>query len=235
MSTRRSLIIGGGCLAAAGAAYGFTPRRKVSLLGDVKLASLVPMNVGGWTARDVSDLIAPPTDDSLEAKLYGEQVERVYQDGATGAQVMMLLAHGATQSNDLMVHRPEVCYPAFGFRLSNNHQIDVPIAANVAVPGRMLVADAPDRRETIIYWTRMGNLLPVDESEQRWDRVKLAMKGVVADGVLSRFSMVGDDTAANFTLLAQFVAALLQAAPSAGRRALIGADLGAALDRVAGR
>ena len=234
MSTRRSLLIGGACVAAAAGAYGLTPRRKVSLLGDVKLASLVPINAGGWTARDVSDLIAPPTDDSLEAKLYGEQVERVYQEGESGAQVMMLLAHGATQSNDLMVHRPEVCYPAFGFKLSNNHRIDMPIAGNVAIPGRALVADAPDRRETIVYWTRIGELLPIDADEQRLDRVKLAMKGIVADGVLSRFSIVGDDTAANFTVLGRFVSALLQAAPPAGRRALIGTDLGAALDRFTG-
>lgn len=230
MSSRRSFIIGGACLAAAAAAYGLTPRRKVSLLGDAKLGSLVPMAMAGWTARDVSDLIAPPTDDSLEAKLYGEQVERVYQDAATGVQVMMLLAHGATQSNDLMVHRPEVCYPAFGFKLSNNRRIDMPIAGGVAVPGRALVADAPDRRETIVYWTRMGDLLPIDGSEQRWDRVKLAMKGIVADGVLSRFSIVGDDVNANFATLERFVAALLQATSPEGRRALIGTDLAAALN-----
>lgn len=235
MKTRRGLIIGGACLAAAGAAYGLTPRKKFSLLGDVKLAKLVPNSVGPWTARDVSDLVAPPTEDSLEAKLYGETVERVYENSANGVQVMMLLAHGATQSNDLMVHRPEVCYPAFGFKLSNNHPIAVPIADRVAVPCRGLVADAPDRRETIVYWTRMGEFLPVDGSEQRVDRVRLAMQGLVADGVLSRFSIVGEDFNTNFSQLGQFVASLLQTTQAAGRRALIGTDLAAAMGRTLGR
>lgn len=234
MNTRRSLIVGGACVVAAGAAYGLTPRHKVSLLGDVKLASLVPTTVGTWKARDVSDLVAPPTDDSLEAKLYGEQVERVYQDDKTGAQVMMLIAHGATQSNDLQLHRPEVCYPSFGFKLSNNHEISMPIAGAVAVPGRALVADGPDRRETIVYWTRMGEYLPVSSREQRVDRVRLAMRGLVADGVLSRFSMVGDDFNANFGALGTFIAALLQTTQSAGRRALIGTALGTALDHSLG-
>ncbi len=235
MNTRRGLIIGGACLVAAGAAYGLTPRKKFSLLADnTKLASLVPMKVGPWVARDVSDLVAPPTEDSLESKLYGETVERIYENGVNGTQVMMLLAHGATQSNDLMLHRPEVCYPSFGFKLSNNHPVSVPIIDRVAVPCRGLVADAPDRRETIVYWTRMGEYLPLDGTEQRTDRVKLAMQGLVADGVLSRFSIVGEDSNGNFGQLGQFVASLLQTTEAAGRRALIGTDLAAAVGRTLG-
>jgi EpsI family protein len=229
MNSRRSLLIGGACLAAAAAAYALTPRRRYSLLGDAKLSSLIPMKFGAWSGRDVSDLVAPPTEGSLETRLYQETVERNYQHRDSGAEVMMLLAHGGTQSNDLQLHRPEVCYPAFGFRLSESHAVSVTVKPQVEIPGRSLVAETQGRREAIFYWTRLGEYLPVDGAEQRVDRVKLAMQGLVADGVLSRFSMIGEDAAANKTLLSGFVAELVLATSYAGRRALIGSALADAL------
>ena len=229
MNNRRSLLIGGACLAAAGAAYALTPRKRYSLLGDATLSSLIPMTFGAWTGRDVSDLVAPPTEGSLETKLYQETVERTYRHQESGADVMMLLAHGGTQSNDLQLHRPEVCYPAFGFRLSESHAVSVLIKPQVAIPGRSLLAESQGRREAILYWTRLGEYLPVDGAEQRVDRVKLAMQGLVADGVLSRFSMIGEDATASKVLLRSFVVDLVLAASHAGRRALIGSALADAL------
>jgi EpsI family protein len=225
MNSRRAFIIGGACLGAAGAAYALTPRRRYSLVGDVTLSSLVPISFGPWAGRDASDLVAPPSEGSLEARLYQETVERVYQHQATGAQVMMLLAHGAAQTNELQLHRPEVCYPAFGFRLSGSRVLEIPVTSRVAVPSRRLIADAPQRRESIVYWTRLGDYLPVDGSQQRVDRVKLAMQGLIADGVLSRVSMIGENAEANTAVLSRFVSDLLLAASDSGRRALIGSAL----------
>ena len=59
--------------------------------------------------------VAPETPDSLAARLYGETVGRIYRQQSTGDQVIMLMAHGDVESNELQLHRPEVCYPAFGF------------------------------------------------------------------------------------------------------------------------
>ena len=225
MNSRRAFIIGGACLGAAGAAYALTPRQHYSLVGDVTLSSLVPMTFGSWAGRDSSDLVAPPAEGSLEARLYQETVERTYQNKDTGAEVMVLLAHGAAQTNSLQLHRPEVCYPAFGFRLSGSRVLPIPVTSRATVPSRRLIADAPQRRETIVYWTRLGDYLPVNGSEQRIDRVKIAMRGLVADGVLSRFSMIGQNAEANTTVLARFVSDLLLASSHSGRRALIGSTL----------
>jgi len=225
MNGRRAFLIGGACLGAAGAAYALTPRQHYTLVGDVTLSSLVPTRFGSWAGRDASDLVAPPAEGSLEARLYQETVERVYQHQTTGAEVMMLLAHGAAQTNSLQLHRPEVCYPAFGFRLSGSRVLAIPVTSRVTVPSRRLIADAPQRRESIVYWTRLGEYLPVDGSQQRIDRVKIAMHGLVADGVLSRFSMIGENAETNTAVLARFVSELLLAASHAGRRALIGSAL----------
>ena len=47
-------------------------------------------------------------------------LERIFISDVTGNEIMMMLAHGASQTNDLQLHRPEVCYPAFGYQLSND-------------------------------------------------------------------------------------------------------------------
>jgi EpsI family protein len=170
----------------------------------------------------VSDLVAPKTEGSLMNKLYGETVGRVYTNSATQAEIMMLLAHGDTQSNDLQVHRPEVCYPAFGFSISQSHAIQLPLPGGVTLPSRRLVASAPGRQENIIYWSRLGEYMPTDGAQQRIDRLETAMQGYVADGLLARFSSIGTDPDAAFTLVGRFISDLIRAVPGARRVALIG-------------
>jgi EpsI family protein len=222
VTSRRDLLIGGACAAAAGAAYGLTPRRRASLLGARKLADIVPARFGDWASTDVSGLVAPDEDDSLAAKLYGQTVERVYHQEASGVEVMMLLAWGDTQSNELQLHRPEVCYPAFGFVIADNHPVLLPLSHGLTLPGRHLVATAPDRRENIAYWTRLGEYLPLDENQQRLDRVRTALHGVIADGLLARFSIVDAESEAAFPLLDQFITGLIAATLPAARPVFIG-------------
>lgn len=229
MIGRRDLIIGSACLAGAGIAYAMVPRHHVSLLRDRTVERTVPRAFGEWTSHDVTDLVAPKIEDSLASKLYGETVGRVYRGGEGGAEIMMLLAHGDTQSDDLQLHRPEICYPAFGFAISQNVVTNVPLASNVTLPSRRLLADAPDRRETIIYWSRLGEYLPLDRRQQQIDRLRTAMKGDIADGLLARFSMLGSDPQAAVGVLERFIPALVRAVAPDRRDLLIGTQRAAAL------
>ena len=191
MIARRDLLIGALCAVGAGGAYALKPTRRVSLLGNAKLGDLVPGVVGDWSARDVSDLVAPQTEDSLMSKLYGQTVERIYTEASTGAEVMVLLAYGDSQTNELQLHRPEVCYPSFGFEISDNEATLIPISGGVTVPGRRLVAQAADRVENIVYWARIGEFLPIICSEQRVDRLKTAISGYIADGLSGALLYLG--------------------------------------------
>lgn len=77
MTSRRDFILGAACVLSAGAALALKPRRKVSLLPPgKKLSGILPQGFGRWASRDVSDLYAPQTPDSLLAQLYGETVGR---------------------------------------------------------------------------------------------------------------------------------------------------------------
>ena len=230
MSSRRNVLIGGVCLAGAGASYAMTPRRRVSLIGQAKLASLAPSTFEGWMSRDVSDLVAPATDGSLMSKLYAQTVERVYSRNGSGLEVMMLLAQGNAQTNDLQLHRPEVCYQAFGFHLLDNHPTRLALNGRASIPGRQIIARAQDRQENILYWTRMGEFLPDSGTQQRLDRVKLALHGDIADGLLARFSTVGKDNAQAFETLRSFIPAFLEAVSPNSRAALIGTEAAHSLE-----
>ena len=224
MSTRRNVLIGGVCLAGAGAGYGLKPHRQMSLLGQAKLTNVVPTTFHEWASHDVGDLVAPATDGSLLAKLYSQTVERVYQKGGVGPEVMMLLAYGTSQTNDLQLHRPEVCYPAFGFHLTSNAATSLSLGPRTSIAARQITASSQDRQENIIYWTRMGEFLPTSGSQQRIDRVKLALRDVVADGLLARFSTTGSDPATAFDTLRHFIPNLIAAVAPKARPALIGSS-----------
>ncbi len=219
---RRDILIGAACLATAGTAYALIPRHHVTLLGAKKLDDIVPRAFAGWTSRDATDQVAPTDANSLASRLYGATVGRLYQRAGADAGVMMLLAHGDTQSDDLQVHRPEICYPAFGYALSDNYPLQIPLAGAAAIPGRHLVATGGDRRETVVYWTRLGEFLPQDRKQQQLDRLQTAMKGEVADGLLARFSATGPDAADSGATIIAFIRALIRATPPTNRPALIG-------------
>jgi EpsI family protein len=223
MTSRRSFVLGAACLFGAGSAYALKPKRKLSLLSaGKKLSDIVPASFGGWTSHEVSDLVAPETPDSLAARLYGETVGRIYQQDTTGAQIMMLMAHGEVESNELQLHRPEVCYPAFGFTLSQSQPLQILVGGSVSLPGRMLVAHSSERQETIVYWTRLGEFFPSNVTEQRLERIETEMQGYVADGLLARFSVTGDDSAASLDVMAKFIPKLVANVATVQRAAIIG-------------
>ena len=230
---RRDLILGAACVLGAGAALALKPRRKVSLLPPgKKLADILPGSFGDWTSRDVSDLYAPETPDSLEARLYGETVGRFYSQRSTNIEIMMLIAHGDSQSNELQLHRPEVCYPAFGFSLVESHPIQLSIAKAVTLPGRRLIARSTQQQQSVIYWTRLGEYFPVGVTEQRLERLNTAMHRYIPDGLLARFSVAGTDIAPAFQTLKSFISELVMRVASNQRVVLVGTARARALSAI---
>ena len=223
MINRRDLIIGGACLTAAAGAEAMRPKKRVSLLPEgAKLADMVPKSFGKWAEGDSSGIVTPQTENSLAAKLYNQELGRIYER-PDGAAVMLLIAYGNTQSDTLQLHRPEVCYPAFGFAVTENQAAAFP-AGPTRLPGRNLVAAQPGREERISYWTRIGEFLPVDNRQQREMRFRTALAGIIPDGVLVRISNTLPGDADPFGLNAAFIAELLTAVAPALRPALITTD-----------
>lgn len=224
MMLRRDLILAGLGLAAAGGAEALRPRKRLVLLRNTTIEETIPRSFAGWEAETVSDLVGPEQAGRLARSLYSEIVTRVYYEAATGAGVMLLAAYGDTQSDLLQLHRPESCYPAVGFTLRLAQSVDLQLPGGAILPARRVVATTEQRTESIVYWARMGEVLPQTGGQQRMARLDNAVQGYVPDGILVRCSTVGDPEAA-FKLVDRFVTAMLHAVPKDKRPALVGTEL----------
>lgn len=220
MIDRRDLLIGGACLVTAGSAAAMRPRERMSLVNGAKLDKAVPKSFAGWQYRPSDAIVVPEDEDSLASRLYSELVTRLYTRGDSEF-VMMLIAYGDTQNDLLQLHRPETCYPAFGFVVSDSRAAEIPLGDGASIPGRTLVASSPGRVEHISYWTRIGEAMPVNGSEQRVAKLRAQFSGVIPDGVLVRLSTSMREPAESFALNARFAADMVRAVGPALRPALV--------------
>lgn len=225
MIARRDLLIGAACLTAAGAGAALKPRRNVSLLAqNESLSEIVPATFGAWRSEDVGDPLAINGPETLSSRLYNQLISRVYSNAETGSSIFMLLAYGGRQTDELQLHRPEICYPAFGFDLLQNEPMTLDVAKGVTIPARRILADSESRRESVIYWTRMGEYLPSSGGQQREDRFRVALQGIIPDGLLVRFSTSPSNVADAWDAIETFVSTLVTAVPAKHRKVLIGTE-----------
>lgn len=219
---RRDMLFGAACIAALGCAEALRPRTPLVLMKDMPLSDLVPPDLGDWTVGDSGDIVVPKVPGSLADRLYTDTLTRRYYNVETRQQIMLLIAYGKAQSDILQLHRPESCYPAVGLPIQNRIEHDIALPGAAAIPAVALTASAGSRTEDILYWTRLGEYLPRSAADQRSDRLKTAMSGIIGDGVLVRASILrwGDTPA--YDVLDGFLADLVEAMPADARAGLIG-------------
>jgi EpsI family protein len=219
--TRRSLLIGSAALLGAGAAFGLQPRRTERALGKLGLATLVPKAVGPW--RFVSQAGLVDTSEQAEGPEdgYDQVVGRVYQ--AAGApSIMLLVAYGNSLGGSLVLHRPDSCYPAQGFRLHDFHDTDLRFDTIGPVHARGFSARRDDRVERVLYWTRVSRAFPRNSFDEYLAILRSVAAGLVPDGVLVRFSTIGGDIPASDRAIGEFASALVTDLSPTGRQILLG-------------
>jgi EpsI family protein len=220
MLSRRKLIIGlavGGTVALSEL---YVPRRSVARISEENFGKLIPEQLGPWRYATQSGLVLPP-EDQLSRTLYEQLLTRVYTDGGADP-VMLVMAYSSVQEGRLQVHRPEVCYPAAGFSIIENSPATVPINDHFSIPMRFLVADRGARREYVMYWTRIGDSMPIRWFDQRLMMARANLQGFIPDGLLARVSVISDDRDEATATLTRFVQTLVADSGRAGRAMLIG-------------
>ena len=73
-----------------------------------------------------------------------------------GQRVMLSLAYGRNQHKGMNTHRPEVCYPAQGFRLVRIGARAYSLRGQATSPVTRVVAAEGARNEPITYWLLVG-------------------------------------------------------------------------------
>jgi EpsI family protein len=192
----------------------FRPEAKAANLPEFK--KNVPEAFGNW--KMLQEVLVK---DPVLAIIYGDSLTRTYAS-ADGYQVMLCLAYGSDQRSTLQAHRPEVCYPAQGFKVISNVQ-EGPLATPFGtIVATRLTAQAGARTEPITYWLTNGNQVVRNDFERRIAQFKAAWTGEIPDGLVFRVSSIDKDSSRAFAEQQRFVADLMASVPTAYRQRLSG-------------
>ncbi len=217
--SRREIVTGLLMLSAAGVAAARKPDRPLNYLGDHKLEDVVPMRIGRWNFVANSGVVVPPHDE-MQLTLYSQQLTRVYSDG-TDANVMLLIAYSASQTGFLQVHRPEFCYTAAGYRLSDFKPHDIVLGPSQAFRADTLTATRDAQVEKLLYWTRIGDHIPPSWIQQKLTVAEENLKRIIPDAILVRVSVLTTDEDQAIRTMDEFVRTMIASVPRQMQRVFI--------------
>jgi len=208
--------------ASAAAGIAARPSAKAADRGSaITLETAVPKDFGEW--RELPDqqaqVVNPQTKELLD-KLYSQILSRTYVN-KQGYRIMLSLAYGDDQRGGLQAHRPEVCYPAQGFKLGKVEEGTLSTSFGT-IDVRRLTTELGPRSEPVTYWLTVGDQVIRNTFDKRVAQIRLGLTGQIPDGLLFRVSSIDTDTARAFSMQQQFAADMMAAVPSETRRQLSG-------------
>ena len=187
----------------------------------ISLEAMVPKQFGDWKEEPLRHMeIINPETQALLDKLYTEVLSRTYVN-SSGYRIMLSLAYGSDQRGSLQAHKPEVCYPAQGFKLEKNEpgRLVTPFG-DIMV--RRLYTHLEARHEPVTYWFSVGGETVQGTTQKRIVDLRYFLTGRIPDGFLFRVSSIDRDLARAYQMQDQFTNQLLQAAFPADRKRLSG-------------
>ncbi len=200
---------------------GIAARPSAKAAHPMSLEAVVPKKFGEWAELpNRSTQVVNPTTQALLDKLYSQILTRTYID-RNGYQIMLSLAYGDDQRGGLQAHRPEVCYPAQGFKLGKVEQGELPTQFG-AIEVRRLTTSLGARKEPVTYWLTVGDRIIRSAFDKRMEQIRLGLTGQIPDGLLFRVSSIDSDPDRAFRMQQKFVADMMEAVPSPARKQLGG-------------
>ena len=221
---RRAALVALSMLAAAALAGLLRPRRRwTDVVGTPVLESLFPPRFGDWRIDASLPVVLPSPD--VQAKLgatYHQVLSRTYV-GSAGQRVMLSVAYGGDQSDGTRAHRPEVCYPAQGFQITDDRSVSLQVAGR-ELRARLLMSRLGPRSEPVTYWLVVGGQVATSVFAQKFVELRYGLRGIVADALLVRVSTIDAELLRGHATHARFVADLAEALPEAARARVFGAS-----------
>ena len=215
-------------LLACAATWQLTPSLRTQA-ETPNLAATIPTRFGNWTMVPSPyaqvDLAVTAAGDLSTDRPYDQTVMRTYANAA-GQQVMLAVAYGRNQRQEIKIHRPELCYAAQGYAVTRPEtaRFDAIRSASRPITGQQLYAESGRGNEAVSYWIRIGDRYSGSAWDTRWHIVTEGLNGRVTDGALVRASMlVGSRAEAESQqpLIGDFLRALVDATPEPARRLLV--------------
>jgi EpsI family protein len=197
--------------------------QPVVTVRSIDLAIMIPAKFGDWMWIPSSSVgVVNPQQDALSNLIYTQTLTRIYRNQADGQRMMLSIAYGADQRDDLQVHYPEVCYPAQGFEVLSNTKVGISTAQGVLTVRRMETRLNVNRNEPVTYWAMLGDQVVLDSLQKKITEMRMSWAGKRADGLLFRVSTVDERNDFAFAGEARFITDLLVDLPANDRHRLSG-------------
>ena len=219
---RITLLISALMFAASAGAIVARPDTKAADLGPAfSLEAIVPKQFGDWRELPQGTIqVVNPQAQQLLDKLYSQILTRTYVN-AEGYRIMLSLAYGTDQRGSLQAHKPEVCYPAQGFKLHSSESLPVATPFG-AIPAQRLFTSLGPRQEPVTYWFTAGDKAVQGRLQKRIVEMRYGLTGRIPDGMIFRVSSIDPDQVRANQLHDRFINELLQAVSPAERTRLAG-------------
>lgn len=198
------------------------PSVKVADLGSkIDLEAIIPRQFGSWHVDEKTIPVQPAPDVRAQLDLiYAQTLARTYIN-EHGVQMMLSIAYGSDQSDNLQLHLPEGCYKGQGFAVGEKvlGQIETRFGS---IPVAKLLATQGPRIEPITYWIVVGGVATTSSWDAKWSKLAHTFSGRVPDGILIRVSSIDRDSGAAFEAQRKFAIDLLESLTEDKRHILIG-------------
>lgn len=179
----------------------------------------IPTSFGDWKevkSNSVQVGLTTNTDEQTKDmdNPYDQVLMRTYEN-SKGQRVMLALAWGQRQQQEVKIHRPELCYAAQGFTISSVKPYDFGLTSlsNKSVVGKQMIANHGQFREAVSYWIRIGNYYSEGAFLTRLNILQGGLSGEIYDGILVRVSTVinsDEDLSASFELNSNLISELVK-------------------------
>jgi EpsI family protein len=190
----------------------------------VNLEALVPERFGNWnTDKSIIPIGVSPDVMAALDKSYNQILMRTYVNSA-GERIMLSIAYGADQSDNLNLHLPEGCYDAQGFAVGEKITVPMRTPFGEMTVARLL-AKKEQRVEPITYWMVIGGEVATSSWEAKKIKLAYAVKRQIPDGILFRISSISRDPERGYALQREFANAMMLELGSEARRVLVGGTL----------
>lgn len=220
---RRAIAMGVAMMLAVGLSYAITPRDKLAEHGPrVNLEAMVPERFGNWVLDETLVPIEPPPDlKKILEETYDQTLSKTFID-KEGNRIMLSIAYGGQHGEGMQTHKPEICYPAQGFRVEREASPFNLQTRYGNVDATRMVAAMGARIEPITYWVVVGGQQTHFGMQMKLAQLKHNLTGVIPDGMLVRVSSIDQDETRAYRLQEDFIQAMLAGMAEPARHRLLG-------------
>jgi EpsI family protein len=193
----------------AAVSYALKPTEYLSAQkAKIDLASQIPVKFADWQEdTSITPVLPNPQVQASLDVLYSSTLARTYRN-SIGQRIMLSVAYGSDQSSEATaVHRPEFCYSAQGFKVTNLGFSNVPVGQrNIKI--QHLLGVLGQRYEPISYWITMDETATLPGLSRKLTQIRYGLQNKIPDGMLFRLSTVGMKQDESFALQQRFLSDL---------------------------